>query len=145
MKNILIDAGPLIALFDKDDSYHLVVKQYFQSFKGKLISTWPVLTEVTHMLDFNINAQLDFLKWVNKGCLYTEPLNQFHLNRIIELTEKYSDIPMDLADSSLIVLAEELEIKEIITIDSDYLIYRTKNKTKLKNLLESFINKHSIN
>ena len=42
---------------------------------------------------------------------------------------------MDLADSSLIVLAEELGINEIITIDSDYLIYRTKNKIKLKNVL----------
>jgi predicted nucleic acid-binding protein len=139
MKNTLIDAGPLIALFDKDDSYHLIVKQFLQTFKGKLISTWPVITEATHMLDFNIQVQIDFLKWINKGSLYIEPLNQKHLNRIIELTEKYSNIPMDLADSSLIILAEEFELNEIITIDSDYIVYRTKDKLQLKNLLESFM------
>lgn len=56
MKSIIVDAGPLISLFDKDDKYHLPVLNYFKNFTGRLITTWPVITEVTHLLSFNINA-----------------------------------------------------------------------------------------
>ena len=56
------------------------------------------------------------------------------VSRIIELSKKYSDVPMDLADASLVVIAEELNIKEIITIDSDYYIYRTVDKEMITNV-----------
>ena len=59
---ILIDAGPLIALFDKDDKYHSSIKEFIREGKYKFITTTAVITEVTHMLDFNVNVQLDFLK-----------------------------------------------------------------------------------
>ena len=56
MKNTLIDAGPLIALFDKSDNYHNKSLGFIKSFKGNLVSTLPVITEVLHMLSFNTNA-----------------------------------------------------------------------------------------
>jgi len=62
MKNTLIDAGPLIALFDKDDQYHKAVIKFLKEFKGNFITSWPVLTEVTHLLSFNVNIQIDFLE-----------------------------------------------------------------------------------
>lgn len=139
MKNTLIDAGPLIALFDKDDSYHEIVKSYLKDFKGMLFTTWPVITEVTHMLSFNINVQIDFLEWLARGALRLINIEFSHLERIIELSKKYSDLPMDLADSSLIVISEIENITDIITIDSDYYVYRTKSKKKLNNLIEKFI------
>jgi predicted nucleic acid-binding protein len=136
--NTLIDAGPLIALFDKDDQFHVKVKEFLKTFHGHLITTWPVLTEVTHLLDFNVNVQVDFLKWVQREAVKIVNLDNIHLVRIIELTEKYSDVPMDLADASLMVLAEKEKIKNIITIDSDYHIYRTNKKLKLTNLLDGY-------
>ena len=129
-----IDAGPLIALFDRDDKFHVSIKEFLKDFNGKLISTWPVLTEALHMLDFNVQTQLAFLRWIQRGAIEIhEPLNQ-HLERIIELTQKYQNVPMDLADASLVVVAESLNIKDIITIDSDYYIYRTMRKEMLNNL-----------
>jgi len=136
--NTLIDAGPLIALFDKDDEYHKKVKDFLKTFHGHLTTTWPVLTEVTHLLDFNVNVQIDFLKWIQREAVIIYDLESNHLSRIIELTEKYSDVPMDLADASLMVIAEIEKIENIITIDSDYHIYRTNKKVKLKNLLDGY-------
>ncbi len=136
MKNTLIDAGPIIALFDKDDSYHKIVKYFLKDFKGMLFTTWPVITEVTHMLSFNIKVQIDFLEWLARGAVRIINIEFEHLERIIELSKKYADIPMDLADSSLIVISENQKISDIITIDSDYYIFRTKSKNKLNNLLE---------
>lgn len=139
MKNIIVDAGPLIALFDKDDKYHNSVIKFLKTFDGQLITSWPVITEVTHLLSFNVNVQIDFLEWLKRKAVTIVNLENIHLERIIQLSKKYSDVPMDLADSSLIVIAELTNITEIITIDSDYYIYKTKNKKSLNNILLPFL------
>ncbi len=139
MENILVDAGPLIALFDKDDKYHFSVLKFLKQFNGQLITTWPVITEVTHLLSFNVNVQIDFLEWLKREAIIIINLENIHLDRIIHLSKKYSDVPMDLADSSLIVIAEQTNIIDIITIDSDYFIYKTKNKKSLNNILLPFL------
>jgi len=139
VKNIIVDAGPLIALFDKDDKYHNSVIKFLKTFDGQLITSWPVITEVTHLLNFNVNVQIDFLEWLKREAVTIVNLENIHLERIIQLSKKYSDVPMDLADSSLIVIAELTNITEIITIDSDYYIYKTKNKKSLNNILLPFL------
>lgn len=85
MKNILVDAGPLIARFDKDDSYHSIILKFLKEFHGNLINTWPVITEVMYMLNFSINAQTDFLEWIRMDAVSIYPLENQHLQRIIEL------------------------------------------------------------
>ncbi len=139
MKNTLVDAGPLIALFDKDDKYHDSILKFLKQYKGNLITTWPVITEVTHLLSFNINVQIDFLEWLRREAVTVINLENEHLDRIIQLSKKYSDIPMDLADSSLIVTAELTGIYDILSIDSDYYMYRTKSGKALNNLLAPFM------
>ena len=134
MKNTLIDAGPLIALFNKSDKYHEKIKEFIKNYTGLLTTSWPVITEVCHMLDFNINAQIDFLKWIKLGGLKVEDIETEEIDKIIKLSEKYSDIPMDLADATLIIISERLGLKEIITIDSDYYIYRTTEREMLINI-----------
>ncbi len=134
MLNTLIDAGPIIALFNKNDKYHKKIKNFLKDYNGILTTTWPVVTEISHMLDFNVQTQIDFLTWIQLGGINIEAIENENIGRIIELSTKYSDIPMDLADASLIVLSEKLNIKEIITIDSDYYVYRTIKKEMIKNI-----------
>ena len=134
MKKCLIDAGPLIALFDRDDKFHISVKDFIKRFKGRLYTSWPVITEVLHMLDYSVNTQIDFLKWVRKGALDIKQITTEDISRIIELSEKYSDIPMDFADASLIIIAESERIKEIISIDADFYIYRNIRNEYIKNI-----------
>ena len=136
MKNTLIDAGPIIALFNKNDKYHEKIKGFLKNYTGKLLSTWPVVTEVSHMLDFNVQTQIDFLTWINLGGITLENIDHDDISRIIELSRKYSDIPMDLADASLVVLSEKKSINQIITIDSDYYIYRTIKKEMIENVFD---------
>lgn len=106
MKRALIDAGPLIALFN----------------------------ETCHMLDFNIQAPIDFLKWIRMGGVQIAAVDYQDITRIISLSEKYADIPMDLADAALIAAAEKLNISDIVTTDSDYYVYRTIRKKMLHNI-----------
>jgi len=134
MKSILIDAGPLIALFDKSDNYHNQAIQFLKKYNGTLLTTWPVVTETSHMLDFSVRAQVDFLKWINRGGLHLIETEYSSIARLIELCDKYEDVPMDLADATLIAAAEERNINEIATIDSDFYIYRDVRKRYLKNI-----------
>lgn len=138
MKNTLIDAGPLIALFNSRDKYHKKILGFMKDYRGILTTSWPVIAEVSHLLDFNVQTQIDFLKWVKLGGVVPEAITVQDITRVISLSEKYSDIPMDLADATLVVLAERLHIKEIITIDSDYYIYRTVHKEMLENIFKFY-------
>ena len=81
-----------------------------------------------HLLDFNRNSQIDFLGWVNAGAVTLESITSYDLQRIKELTIKYSDLPMGFADACLVFLGEKLSINTIATIDRDFDIYRLKGK-----------------
>lgn len=136
MKRLLVDSGPLIALFDRSDQYHHLVKEHLKNVNEILLSTWPVVTEVSHMLDFHIDAQLGFLKWIELGGLELHNLEESDMGRMVELVEKYSDVPMDVADASLILLAEKLGTRRILSVDSDFQIFRTRYKDMLVNELK---------
>jgi uncharacterized protein len=134
VKSILVDAGPLIALFDRSDAHHSGVRDLIGDRPAQLISTWPVVTEVSHMLDFDVRAQLDFLRWVSARGVILHEIDEGALERIIELTSKYQDRPMDLADASLVVAAEQLNLYEVISIDRDFDIYRTSDRKRITNV-----------
>lgn len=133
MKSILIDAGPIIALYRKNDSYHKTALEFIKSFKGRLITTWPVVAEVMYEL-CRPDVQEKFLLWIERGGLEIANIGQDSITGLIKLIRQYSDIPMDLADATLMLYAEKTGVNEIATIDSDFHIYRTLKKNYLKNI-----------
>lgn len=136
LRYILVDAGPLIALFDRDDEYHKTVLAYIKTFKGKLITTWPVLTEALHMLDFHVNAQLDLLTWVERNGVQIYELDATHIPDIKAYLTKYQNIQADLADISLIIAADQMNVDNVLTIDRDFNIYRMPDGDFLNNVLQ---------
>ena len=79
-----------------------------------------MITEVSHMLDFHVSVQINFLEWVRRGGLQLVELKEADIKRLIEFCQKFQDVPMDLADASLMVVAEEKNLKEIASIDGDF-------------------------
>jgi len=136
MKKTLIDSGPLIALFDRNDKYHLASIKFIKDNNSELVTTLASVTETLHLLDFNRNAQIDFLGWVNAGAVTLEPISSDDLQRIKELTIKYSDLPMDFADACLVLLGEKLNISTVATIDRDFDVYRLKGKKPFTTLIK---------
>ena len=133
---ILMDAGPLIALFDSSEKHHHSVKNFLKKNPYRYVSTLAVLTEVSHMLDFSIEAQKDFYEWVmHKGVIICD-INQNDMPRVLELTQKYADLPMDFADATLVITAEKTGVKKIISLDRDFDIYRLPGKEKIRNVYE---------
>ena len=134
LNTILIDTGPLTALFDKDDSYHGRVLEFISGKRFQFVTTTAVITEVTHLLDFSVETQILFFQWIfNQGAIIHE-IGFEDIARIIELTRKYSDRPMDFADATLVVAAEKTGIRKIISIDSDFYVFRLPGKVLIENV-----------
>lgn len=128
---ILTDAGPLIALIDKGqgEAHHLCFDT-LKTLRGQMLSTWACFTEAMYFLGElqgwkGQNALWDF---VRKDVLILHNLSQIEVQRTDELMEKYKNVPMDLADASLVVLAETTGKRQIFTLDSDFFIYRLNDK-----------------
>ncbi len=132
MQKILIDSGPLIALFDADDKHHKKAMNFVRENKLPLVVTLASITETLHLLDFNRNAQIDFLDWISKGAVEIHNMEASAFSRLRDLTIKYKDLPMDFADACLVYLAEELNISRIATVDRNFTIYRIRNRKKFE-------------
>lgn len=124
---ILVDTGPLVALFDPKDNAHSRCRRILQGIRGPLYTTVPVLTEAFYMLtpaSIGSDRLRDFiLKQGINVWFFTEAA----MTRAFELMEQSADHPMDLADASLVVAGEALRTRRIFTIDRrDFDGYRLK-------------------
>jgi predicted nucleic acid-binding protein len=132
----IVDTGPLVAWFDAADAHHAPVRDFLGSFKGELISTWPVLTEVCHLLPERVVSV--FLRWVAASGLVVMEVPAAAMPGLADRMDKYADLPMDLADASLIWLAETMGVLDVLTLDRrDFGIYRTDRGKSLRNLLDA--------
>ena len=137
MPSTPVDTGPLVALFDKRDKWHDTIKNFLAGHEQALTTSWPVLTEVSFLLEQHV--WLDCLTWLEQGAVSIADTPELEIKRILVLSRKYKDLPMDFADASLIVLAELQNQADIITIDSDFDVYRFGVNRKFNNLLRSWM------
>lgn len=122
---ILLDTGPMVALFDRDDNHHSRCQKALAKIKEPLITTWAVLTEVLYLLSFSFKAQDLCLEWIEKGGTEIDAPTSKKISRIHVLMKQYQDVPMDFADASLVALAEQEKLSVIFTLDHhDFCIYR---------------------
>ena len=135
MLRVLADTGPLVALFDADDHDHDRIVQFVKSFQGTMGTTWPVITEVTHLLDFSVGKQLEFLDWVQRGAIAVADIETKDLVRIAGLMKKYADTPMDLADATLVFVADRTNTPQILTLDDDFDVYRIRGSKAFQRVL----------
>lgn len=127
MKTWLVDTGPFVAYLDRSDPKHDVVAATLDRFTGQLATTGAVVTEVMY-----------FLADVNGGPTAFAELLIESETRLVDLTmadeiltaarlmERYADTPMDFADATLVLLADELGVTDVLTLDRrGFSTYRT--------------------
>jgi uncharacterized protein len=132
MQRLIVDTGPLIGWFDTRDEYHGLARQRLTGYRGELLSTWPVLSEVCAMLPERLVGS--FLRWVGAGGVTVVDLPSSALPGLADRIDQYADLPMDFADASLIWLAEHLGILDLLTVDrKDVGVYCTARGQALRN------------
>jgi predicted nucleic acid-binding protein len=130
--NAILDTGPWVALIDRSEISHDICVQWLKQYSGSLYSTEAVLTEVLYLLSFSVKAQEAALSFVINSVVDLVPSSVEGLKKAMELMIKYSDLPMDYADATIVYLAMETGINNIITLDKkDFSIYRIKKKALL--------------
>jgi hypothetical protein len=133
MRSVLFDTGVFVALLDKSEKNHERCVAFLKEFKGKLFTTEPVLTETLYLLGPSIKAQRACIEFLLKGGASLIPQSKESLSRASALMEKYEDIPMDFADATLVSLAEEIDVVEVLTLDRrGFSTYRIRGKTAFK-------------
>lgn len=124
---ILVDTGPLIALFDPQDGGHDRCAATLRGIREPVRTTVPVLTEAFHVLGPSSRGSDRLRDFVLNDGLSVWFFDKGALGRAFELMEVYADHPMDLADASLVVAAESLGTRKIFTIDRrDFAAYRVR-------------------
>lgn len=128
----LSDAGPLVALIDADEADHETCVLALRTLELPLVTTWPAFTEAMYLLGRAGGAAGRQALWklvLNTGLDIAE-LSRAALERSATLMAKYADRPMDLADATLVALAEERGERRIFTLDSDFRVYRIHGRTR---------------
>ncbi|MDM8564018.1 PIN domain-containing protein [Candidatus Halobeggiatoa sp. HSG11] len=122
---IILDTGPLIALLSECDDYHNWSIQQLAYLKEPLITCEAVLTEASFLLKKRTTQEpAILLEMIHNGSIKIH----FHLNdeakNIEQLMTKYTNVPMSFADACLVRMAELYPSSVILTLDSDFQIYR---------------------
>ena len=131
----LTDTGPLVALLDVDDKYHAVCVDALKGLPfGPLLTTWPCFTEAMYLLGevggYRYQAALWQLRVAGRLILYD--LTRAEIDRMAVLMEQYRDTPMDLADASIIAVAESRSLRRVFTVDADFHIYRLADGSSIE-------------
>jgi predicted nucleic acid-binding protein len=124
---IVVDTGPLIALFDPRDKLHMQCRGRLASLRAPLVTTLPVLTEAFHILSPASRGSAQLRIFIESEGMGIHFSSDAELTRAFELMEIYKDHPMDLADASVVVAAESLATRKIFTLDrNDFESYRIR-------------------
>ena len=136
---ILADTGFFVALIVRSDRHHVAATAAARRYGEEgLLTTWPVLTETIHLIQREAGSEIasNLLAGIGAGAAQLFELTQDHLPRVVELMNKYRDLPMDLADASLVICAEATGDGRILSTDvRDFGAYRWKQRKPFKNLL----------
>lgn len=135
---VIADTGFWLALANRRDAFHDPARAALADLREPLITTWPVMTETCHMLASRLgaSAQLKFISSFLEGAFVAFGLDAGHALKLHALMGDYADLPMDLADASLVVLAGHLGHGRILSTDRrDFNAYRWKEHEPFENLL----------
>ncbi len=125
MADLLLDTGPFVALIDRSERNHERCAAFFREFRGRLVTTESVLSEAVYLLGPSFSRQKPVLDFVLGGGAELVPMMPALLKRCAHLMSKYSDVPMDYADATLVAVGETLGIRDVLTLDRrGFSVYR---------------------
>ena len=125
----LLDAGPLVALIDAGDRDHEWSRKTLGRLRPPLITCEAALSEALFLLRNDRQAPEKIALLFQRGLIATHPILDTDAGAVLELMSTYSNVPMSLADSCLVRLSEKIPSSVVVTLDSDFTIYR-KNRNK---------------
>jgi uncharacterized protein len=134
VKTWLLDTGPLVAYLDANDAAHAVIVACLEGFSGKLCTTCAVVTEAMYFISIDPRGPTLLAEFLDASHMQVYDCAQpAQVREAALLMEKYSDTPMDFADATLVLLAEQLNVLNVVTLDHrGFSTYRTRRGKSLR-------------
>jgi predicted nucleic acid-binding protein len=134
MNEVLADTGPLVAYLDRSDRDHAWAKETFKHLTRPLLTCEAVIAEALFLLRRGSIDPDGLFSLISRGLLVPEFSLSSEIGAIQHLMKIYRNIPMSLADACLVRMAELHENSKVMTLDSDFVVYR-KSRRKVIPLL----------
>jgi predicted nucleic acid-binding protein len=140
LARVLVDTGAVVALVNRADRYHAAAVEWFAGYRGSLLTTEAVITETAYVLAASRAHQQAALLWFERartaGLLHVEPSADY--GEIDAIIARYSRLPCDYADATLIALAGQTGVTVIATIDQRaFSVYRIRGRKRFRIVLGS--------
>ena len=130
---LLLDTGALVSILDRTQTHHQKYVRFFEAWERPILSTEAVLTEATHLLGRVRRGRKACVEFFLDGGAILVPATVSSLQRVRHLLEDYADLPMDYADATLVVLAEEIDTDLVFTTDRrDFGVYRIRGRRRFR-------------
>ena len=128
MKTWLVDTGPLVTYLDATDPAHPTVARHWDTFTGRLATTSAVITEAMQFAAASRLGPRHLADLVaESGTQVYDLTRPPEVQLAAALMEKYADTPMDFADATLVLVAEALDVQDVLTLDRrGFRTYRTR-------------------
>lgn len=131
MPAAIVDTGPLVAFFDRSERHHRWVTERVQELDVPMLVCEPVLSETMHLLAPFPRAQDTLFRFLENGSVAIAFRVEEHVTALHLLHQKYQDRPMSLADACIVRMAEIYNHHAVMTLNSDFLVYRKKGRVPL--------------
>ena len=130
---LLLDTGALVSILDRTQAHHQKCARFFEAWERPILSTEAVLTEATHLLGRVRQGRKACVEFFLDGGAVLVPATASSLRRARDLIGDYADLPMDYADATLVVLAEEIGTDLVFTTDRrDFGVYRIRGRRRFR-------------
>jgi uncharacterized protein len=125
-RDVLVDAGFVVALLSSRDNHHEWAVTQASEFPPPWSTCEAVLSESFHLLGGRGAPNLGAL--LRRRALLVAFELADSVEPVVRLIEKYSDVPMSLADACLVRMTETLADPVILTTDQDFRVYRRHSR-----------------
>jgi len=132
---VLLDTGPLVAVMNRRDQFHAWAQQEMAMLQPPLLTCEAVLVEAWFLLGRVPNGRSSFLRFLNQSELRIGIQFAQEKDRLLELMQRYSSVPMSVADACLVHLSEKFPTGVVLTLDSDFLIYRRFDRESIPTIM----------
>jgi len=120
----IVDTGPLVAFLDRSERQHSWVVARIEESEPPLLVCEPVLTEAMYLLGRYPPAADALIGLLQNGALRVAFKIEANVEELRRLLQKYRDTPMSLADACIVRMAEIHDRHDVLTLDSDFAVYR---------------------
>lgn len=133
--HIIIDTGPLVAAINRKDRFHPWVVQQLSNIQMPLYTCEAVVSEACFLLQMVYGAQQALLAWLNQGLLMIDFQLSAEVAAVRALMERYESVPMSLADACLVRMVELRPNSTVLTLDTDFMVYRINRNQPIPAIL----------